>query len=145
MAKETAIQLSINARDRKNGKNAKTVLPVPSEAQEQTALFQWASLQACKYPELDMLYHIPNGGSRNKIEAARLKGEGVKAGVPDLCLPVPRGGKHGLYIELKRIREGRTSKEQEKWLNALQEQGYEAIVCKGWEAAARKILEYLRG
>lgn len=74
---------------------------VQHEAIEQTKLFNWVVLARGKYPELDMLYHIPNGGSRNKIEAANLRRQGVRSGVPDLCLPVARGNYHGLYIELK--------------------------------------------
>ena len=73
-------------------------LPVPTEAQEQMTLFSWAAMQSGKYPELNLLYHVPNGGSRHKAEAGRLRAEGVKAGVPDLCLPVARGQYHGLYI-----------------------------------------------
>lgn len=119
-------------------------LPVPTEAQEQMTLFSWAEMQSGKYPELKLLYHVPNGGSRHKAEAGRLRAEGVKAGVPDLCLPVPRGGCHGLYIELKRQRGGRTSEFQTCWLEALMKQGYQVAVCKGWEQAANVIVEYLK-
>jgi len=72
-----------------------------SEATEQETLIQWCGWQQSKYPELKLIYHIPNGGSRNTLEAANLKRQGVKAGVPDLCLPVARNGFHGLYIEMK--------------------------------------------
>lgn len=118
-------------------------LPVPTEAQEQITLFSWAAVQAI--PELALLYHIPNGGSRHKAEAARLRAEGVRSGVPDLCLPVPRGGFHGLYIELKRLRGGRLSEQQRAWLDALGKQGYAVAVCKGWEEAAETIQRYLEG
>ena len=74
----------------------KNKMPVPTEAQEQMTLFSWAAMQSGKYPELNLLYHVPNGGSRHKAEAGRLRAEGVKAGVPDLCLPVARGQYHGL-------------------------------------------------
>lgn len=90
----------------------KNKMPVPTEAQEQMTLFSWAAMQSGKYPELNLLYHVPNDGSRHKAEAGRLRAEGVKAGVPDLCLPVARGQYHGLYIELKRQRGGRTSDHQ---------------------------------
>lgn len=92
-----------------------------------------------------MLYHVPNGGSRNKAEAGRFKAEGVKAGVPDLCLPVARGGFHGLYVELKRLRGSKTSEDQIMWMEELTKQGYCVALCKGWEAAANAILEYLKG
>ena len=71
--------------------------------------------------------------------------EGVKAGVPDLCLPVARGQYHGLYMELKRQRGGRTSDHQSEWLDALSAQGYKAALCYGWEQAAGTIIEYLTG
>lgn len=123
----------------------KSKMPVPTEAQEQMTLFSWAAMQSGKYPELNLLYHVPNGGSRHKAEAGRLRAEGVKAGVPDLCLPVARGQYHGLYIELKRQRGGRTSDHQSEWLDALSAQGYKAALCYGWEQAAGTIIEYLTG
>lgn len=123
----------------------KNKMPVPTEAQEQMTLFSWAAMQSGKYPELNLLYHVPNGGSRHKAEAGRLRAEGVKAGVPDLCLPVARGQYHGLYIELKRQRGGRTSDHQSEWLDALSAQGYKAALCYGWEQAAGTIIEYLTG
>lgn len=121
----------------------KNKLPVPTEAQEQITLFSWAAMQSGKYPELNLLYHIPNGGSRHKAEARRLRAEGVKAGVPDLCLPVARGKYHGLYIELKRQHGGKISGFQNKWLSGLSSQGYKAVLCCGWEQAAKTIIEYL--
>ena len=114
------------------------------EAQEQEALFQWAAVQAHKYPALRLLYHVPNGGSRNKLEAYHLKLQGVKAGVPDLCLPVPSGGYHGLYIELKAGR-NKPTPEQRAWLAALDVNGYKTAVCYGWQQAAEEIKSYLGG
>lgn len=72
------------------------------EADHQKLIFEWAALNYGKYPELRFMYHTPNGGSRNVIEAVNLKAQGVRSGVPDICLPVPKGKYHGLYIELKR-------------------------------------------
>jgi len=118
--------------------------PPPTEATEQTRLIQWARMQSGRYKELALLYHIPNGGSRHRAEAARLKAQGVQAGVPDLCLPVARGGCHGLYIELKRIQGGKISPEQTAWMEALKAQGYMVAVCQGWEMASEIIMRYLR-
>ena len=80
-----------------------------------------------RWPELRLLHAIPNGGKRDIRTAAMLKAEGVKPGVPDICLPVPRGGKHGLYIELKRRKGGTVSKAQEAWIRALMAQGFVII------------------
>ena len=115
----------------------------PTEASEQAALFQWAAYAEGRHPELKLLHHIPNGGSRDPREAHNLKRQGVKPGVPDICLPVPRGCFHGLYIELKRQRGGRLSDEQSGWLSALTRQGYMAVVCKGWQEARGIIMGYL--
>lgn len=118
--------------------------PIPPESAEQTWLFQWAQTMATlKWPELALMYHIPNGGSRNKIEASRLKAQGVKRGVPDICLPVPRGGYHGMYIEMKRQQGGTVSTEQKDYIEALRNQGYRVEVCKGFQAAADVIEEYM--
>lgn len=117
-------------------------MPMLSEAEEQVALFRWADFEKYKYPELALLYHVPNGGSRNAIEAKRLKMQGVKAGVPDLCLPVARGKWHGLYIELKAGR-NKTTQLQDMWLEKLREQDYVAEVCYGWRQAAEVLEKYL--
>lgn len=114
---------------------------IPTEHWEQVQLFQWAS----NYRELDLMHAIPNGGKRDIRVAVKLKEEGVKAGVPDICLPVARGEKHGLYIELKRRKYGRLDSDQAKWLEALMREGYACAVCFGWEAARDVIEDYLRG
>lgn len=123
---------------------ANSALPVPTESEEQQTIFSWAEIQAGRYPELRLLYHIPNGGSRGKAEAGRFKAEGVKSGVPDLCLPVARGAYHGLYIELKRLQGGKTRDAQELWIEELTKQGYYAVVCRGWVEASKALLWYLR-
>ncbi|MGN0599305.1 MAG: VRR-NUC domain-containing protein [Oscillospiraceae bacterium] len=115
----------------------------PSEDVEQTHLFTWAACASGKYPELDLMHHIPNGGKRGKAEAARFKAQGVKAGVPDIFLPCAKGGYHGLYIELKRVRGGRVSSAQEEFIKALRKQGYRVEVCFGMEQAQKVIVEYL--
>ena len=117
---------------------------VPTEAEEQRALFQWAKLSLVKYPELELLYHIPNGGSRNPIEAHNLRLQGVQPGVPDICLPVPRGIYSALYIELKRRKGGRVSEDQRGWIGALNRAGNLAVVCAGWDEAREAIERYLR-
>lgn len=117
--------------------------PLPTESEEQIAIFQWAAYAEAAHPDLRLLYHVPNGGYRNIATAARLKAEGVRHGVPDIVLPVARGGYHGMYLELKRSRGGRLSPEQAEWLDALTAQGYYAVRCDGAEAAIETIRRYL--
>lgn len=118
---------------------------IPTESEEQIALMEWAALESKRRPELKMLHHVPNGGSRHPAEAANLKAQGVKPGVPDLCLPVPKGKYHGLYIEMKRREHSKTSNDQLWWLKRLNEKGYFAVVCKGCVVAKRAIMAYLEG
>ncbi len=115
-----------------------------AEHSEQVHLFTWARWTEGQYPELALLFAVPNGGRRDAVTGARLKAEGVKAGVPDVWLPVARGDYHGLVIELK-AGKGRPSPEQRAWLEALKSQGYLALVCVGAEAARAAITAYLDG
>lgn len=121
------------------------IFGLPTEEQEQTAVMQWAEYQMGRWPELVWLYHIPNGGKRRRTEAARFKAMGVKPGVPDLCLPVPRGGYHGLYVEMKRREEGRVSEDQAEWIDGLRANGYCAGVAYGCHEAEGILEAYLCG
>ena len=109
-----------------------------SEHDEQVAVVDW-----CAWSRIPC-FAIPNGGLRGKAEAARLKAEGVKAGVPDLCIPIARGGYHGLFIEMKFGRNKPTD-EQMKWLSTLERNGYMATVCWGAEEAIAVIEQYAKG
>lgn len=118
---------------------------IPTEDTEHAHIFAWAAWASGKYPELDLMHHIPNGGKRSKSEAARFKAQGVKAGVPDIFLPCARGGYHGLYIELKRTKGGKLSAAQKEWIDALRGQDYKVIVCYGFDEAREVIISYLEG
>lgn len=152
-----------------------------SEHSQQRALFAWANCAAlygfavanspagyvhlergvsdwvyAPVPALKLLFAIHNQGHGDRIRGAQAKAEGVKAGVPDIMLPVPRGNNlphpyayNGLFIELKRpgapkVRAGKESKVQTDWIAELRAQGYRAKVCIGWEAAAQVIEDYMR-
>jgi hypothetical protein len=115
-----------------------------SEHDLQVRLLLWADTYKDDYPELELLHAIPNGGYRAKATAIKLKAEGVKKGVPDLCLPVARGGYHGLYIEMKYDRND-LSPEQRQWFYRLRQQGYFCTACWAWETAADTLEHYLKG
>lgn len=114
-----------------------------TEAEEQTQIFDWAMYMAKEKPELEMLYHVPNGGKRDIRVAKKLKREGVKAGVPDIVLPVARGGYHGLYIELK-VGKNKPTTLQKEWLEKLEQEGYYATWCVGSKHAIEVIENYLQ-
>ena len=117
----------------------------PSEDDEQKTVMEWAMLMSRQFPELELLHHIPNGGSRHPAEAQKLKAMGVKAGVPDLFLPVARGGAHGLWVEMKRRKGGKLSPDQKAWIEALTAQHYTVIVAHGADEACDAIYQYLEG
>ena len=116
-----------------------------TEHGHQTALFCWAALPETRaqWPEIALMFAIPNGGERNKATAARLKAEGVKPGVSDILLPVGRGGYFGLFIEMKKPKRGVVSDAQFKFGEAIREQGYDFSICRDWEAARTRIINYL--
>lgn len=125
---------------------SRETLPAPTEAYEQELVIQWADamVELNERPELRLLYHTPNGGMRDQATAQALKRAGVKAGIPDLFLPVARGGHHGLWIEMKRSdHSNHASADQEWWIEQLRQQGYRAVVCYGAAAAIAEIEDYL--
>ena len=115
-----------------------------SERQHQQAVMKWAMQTSIRerWPELALLHHIKNETTGGAAEVAADKAMGVKKGVPDLCLPVARGGFHGLYIEMK-TPSGRASDAQRWWVTRLTEQGYRAVVCHGYDAAVAELCWYL--
>lgn len=116
-----------------------------TETQEQATLFKWAALQYIRqqYPELKYLFHIKNETTEGPARVAVDRAMGVKKGVPDLFLPVPRGSFHGLWIEMK-TEKGRASEEQKWWLKEMIDQGYAAVVCYGWKNARDELIWYLK-
>ncbi len=132
-----------------------------TEHQHQVTVVEWCDLMARhKYPMLKWIYAVPNGGDRHKAVAAKLKAEGVKPGVPDLCLPFPkplvvdsypealgvdvRPGWHGLYIEMKsKDTKGRVSPEQKEWLEYLEFVGYKVGVAWNADQAIQILEDYI--
>jgi hypothetical protein len=116
---------------------------IPTEEQEQMALFEWAETMVHINPELRWLYAIHNGLRLSVGMRVKAKRLGTKKGVADVCLPVARGGYHGLYIELKRQKGGVFSEEQMGFVQFCDDQGYLYLGCAGWGIASRNILLYL--
>lgn len=112
-----------------------------SEHDEQVALFEWAAWQGAP---VSLMFAIPNGGKRHISVARRLKAEGVKAGVPDIFLPVAVGQYHGLFIELK-TKKGRLSDAQREVRLNLLDGGYCAVVARGVDHAIALVKGYLKG
>lgn len=118
------------------------------EDAEQAAYFDWVRLMASSDERYQTIYAIPNGGHRNVREAARLKRQGVKAGVSDIHVPVSVGERAGLWIELKRpIVRGKPkpklSPEQVQWLGLMHSFGHTVCLCYGFDQARQATQAYL--
>lgn len=88
----------------------------------------------------DEIIAIPNGGSRSRSEGARLKAEGVKAGVSDLFVPAWL-----LWIEFKRSDGGRgLSADQKKWANYVESIGHHFMLCNGYDEAVNKVTDFYK-
>ena len=111
------------------------------EAAEQENVIKWARDNEKTYPFLWMLHSSLNGVKLSKIQAGKAKASGMLSGVPDLFLPVPRGCFFGLYIEMKSAT-GRIMPSQSRYLSAVSDFGYSAVVCYSANEAIEKIKEY---
>ena len=124
---------------------AKAKFPIQSEYDAQMAVFKWADTMSRKWPELRLLVGSLNGAVLVKRQAMIVKYVGLKNGFPDIQLPIPRGGYHGLFIELKRDKKSKMTLDQDEWQFILNDQGYKAVRCNGKEEAIKTIIEYLEG
>ena len=94
------------------------------EHQIQVAICQYLDIRKVVY------FAIPNGGKRNIIAATKLKKEGVKSGVPDLCI-IHEG--QAFFLEVKRpttpgAAKGRLSPAQKEMIARLEEAGAEVKI-----------------
>lgn len=121
---------------------------IPTEHMEQATLLAWFDRT---YIGLKgRLFSIPNGAqlagniNQRAKQVNKLKAEGMQTGVPDLFLPVPANGYHGLFIEMKRLKRSTTSADQKKWHAYLNGSGYLCVVCKGHQSAISVISDYMK-
>lgn len=113
-----------------------------TERQQQQRVVKWAQEHEADFPELKLLYHVPNERKCSPQQGRQMKLMGVRSGVPDLCLPVARAGFHGLYIEMK-SEKGKVSENQKFWIENLTAQGFQTAVCHSWLEAVQVLENYL--
>lgn len=116
-----------------------------SEHDEQVKLFNWARSLEGRHPQLKWMFSIPNGGKRKN--GWWEKAEGLRKGVHDIFLPVPRetySGKiiPGLWIEMK-FNKNTLTKEQKEFKSAMDEEGYQTATCRKWDEARSVVIKYL--
>lgn len=143
-------------KQKKESSRSKVRSQLTSEHDEQVAVIAWAKAAQGKYPELKLLYAIPNASGFAQSEPFIRRGvrlpplplikqlaEGLKKGMPDLCLPVARGGYHSLYVEMKRF-DGKLSDEQKKVQSELIAQGNSVATCYSSGEAIHILHNYLK-
>jgi hypothetical protein len=101
-----------------------------SEHLEQARVVMWFRRT---YPDT-LIFAIPNGGLRSKTQGMKLKVEGVVPGIPDLFIPAWR-----VWVEMKRVKSGVLSKDQQNIIKYLQSVNYCVIVGHGAEDAINQL------
>ena len=119
----------------------KSLTKIPSENQECRKLIKWASY----HPVIqDSLIKIRNEAKLTPGQGYHAKLTGIKPGVSDYFLALPRQGKCGYWLEMKRIKNSKTSPEQQSFLEHMRSIGYAADVCYGADEAILKIEQYIK-
>ena len=111
------------------------------EAVEQEKVIAWARANERNYPYLQLLHCSLNGVKMTKAQAGRAIAQGMLSGVPDLFLPVPKNGYHGLFIEMK-YGSNKVTENQEKFLQNAANVGYAISVCYSANEAIKRIEDY---
>jgi hypothetical protein len=115
-----------------------------SEHALQVALVAECDRRALHNPAWGNIFAIPNGGHRHPAVAGKLKAEGVRAGIPDLFVALPRHGYAGLFLELKHGG-NKTTELQREWIVRLQDAGYFVAVCWDFDTAIQRLIWYVEG
>lgn len=113
------------------------------EYYEQCAVIEWSERQKCTIPELELLTASLAGVRLPIGLAMKAKRSGMKKDMPDLHLPVARGGYHALFIEMKEPKKGRVRPGQQAMHERLNYEGNLCVVAYGQEEAIRIIKNYL--
>lgn len=140
-------QMAATFSSRGSRSSGKIIKP-GSEDEIQANFFAWIDLYKKDYPDLQLIFAIPNAGFASVRQGVLRKLTGRKPGVPDVCIPVImwRNGQIdavGLWIEFKQPRK-KPTKEQLEWHDKLRRSGHRVEVCTSWTDAANILIEYLQ-
>lgn len=135
---------SLPVKFKEQCRNHDVIIKDPLESQVQITVIQWANTVRYKQRHLSYyLHHSANGGNRSITDAQQFKEMGVQAGYPDLLLDIPKGGYHGLRIEIKRSKREKIKPHQQERIDALNEEGYLAVLCVGYDEIVDTIKDYM--
>lgn len=115
----------------------------PSEHQIQSAFIKIVDLHLKTYPQLELLFAVPNAAKRSPALAAMMKAEGMRSGVPDIMFPYANGTHYGLALEFKSAK-GKPTDNQIEWMGRLDHYGWICYVVKDAQEAWDIVLQYLK-
>ncbi len=103
-----------------------------SESALQQQIFNWYNNNYCLKNMVNrgMIFSIPNGGTRNIMEAMTLKATGLLKGASDLIVILPNGKL--MFVELKQPK-GIQSIDQKDFENRVKILGFEYHIIKSLE------------
>ena len=111
-----------------------------TESQIQKGFVRWFR---GRYTEIEPLFFaVSNGGIRNAWTAKIMKDEGVRAGVSDLILLIPKHGYAGLLIETKKP-DGNQSESQKEFERLATKFKYLYVIVRNQEDFERLMMWYI--
>lgn len=124
------------------------------ESDHQAGWFTWArTVRIAEFPGktlYDFSFAVPNGAllAGNDAQRARymnfLKKQGLKNGVSDVVIALPRGPYHGAYMEFKRDNASKVTDAQDDWIALMNIVGYHASIVRGYEQSVAFAQGYLK-
>ena len=113
-----------------------------TEASLEEGCVTWYRLQ---YGKSGLIIKIPNEGKRSAAKGAEMKRRGLTAGACDLLIIAARSSYFGLFIELKKSEQEKTTEAQEKFIARVIKDGYAAEICKSFEEFESVVKKYMTG
>ena len=111
-----------------------------TESQIQKGFVRWFR---GRYAEIEPLFFaVSNGGIRNAWTAKIMKDEGVRAGVSDLILLIPKHGYAGLLIETKKP-DGKQSESQKEFERLATKFKYLYVIVRNQEDFEKLMMWYI--
>ena len=105
-----------------------------------------------QYPNVEF-HHNANERNSSNIEGAKLKKMGVRRGISDITIYQPTNVHHGLFLELKidtpfkkdgNLKAGELLALQYEFINKMNQRGYLAKFCVGFDEAKTIIDNYMK-
>lgn len=112
------------------------------EDNELVKFFDWVRLHEERDPRLKSIYHVGNERKTSPRQGAWLKRKGVRAGIPDVVVPIPMGSDAALYVELK-IKPNKLSDAQGEMCTLLHCNGNRVRVAWSGDELIKIVTDYL--